>query len=182
MRRLRMPVIAMAIRVPLVCGAALALSACGDPARDEAIAALGPETAFVSPGPMHRPGQPCLLCHQDGSQAIAFTLAGTVYLDTSSNQAAPNVNVYILDSANNVYTTTTNCAGNFYVLPTEYAPAFPFWVTLKGGNVRRDMDSPVYRDGSCAGCHVGAPGPTTPGHVNLLDDPTTETPPANNCQ
>jgi hypothetical protein len=165
------------------CGTALVASAaCGDPARDEAIAALGPETAFVAPGPTHRPGQPCLLCHADGSLATAFSVGGTIFVDGMSTTPAPNVNVYIIDSANNVYKTTTNCAGNFYILPSQFAPTYPFWVTLKGGDVRRDMDSPVYRDGSCAGCHVGSPGPTTPGHVYLIDDPTTQMAPTSNCQ
>jgi hypothetical protein len=172
-----MPVISAALAA-----SALLASACGDPARDDAINALGPEAAFVAPGPLHRPGQPCILCHEDGSRAPPFSVAGTVYDQAGSEAPAPNVTVYILDSANQVHSTTTNCAGNFYVLPSDYMPTYPFWVTLKGGDIRRDMDSPVYREGSCAGCHVGDAGPTTPGHVYLLDDPTTQTPPASNCQ
>src|ERR1700683_3328645 len=37
-----------------------------NPVLDDAIADLGPEKPGVHPGPLHRPGQPCLLCH-DGA-------------------------------------------------------------------------------------------------------------------
>jgi hypothetical protein len=55
------------------------------------------------------------------------------------------------------------------------------WVSLRGGSVLREMDSPIYREGSCGGCHeVGDAGPTTPGHVYFLDSPMQMLPP-NNC-
>jgi hypothetical protein len=160
----------------------LSLDACGDPVRDAAVANLGPEAPFVAPGPLHRPGQPCLLCHRDGGQALSFSIAGTVFLQASSDSPAANVPVYILDSAHKVFTTSTNCAGNFYVTPDQFSPTYPFWVTLRSGRLQRDMDSAVYRDGSCAGCHVGTAGPTTPGRVYLIDNPMTQMPPASNCK
>ena len=44
-------------------------SGCNDPVPDAEIAVtLGPEPKG-SPGPDHRPGQPCVLCHSDGGPA-----------------------------------------------------------------------------------------------------------------
>jgi hypothetical protein len=154
---------------------------CGDPVPDAAVAALGPENSAVPPGPLHRPGQPCLVCHVAGGRAPAFSLGGTVFVDVTGKAPVGNVDVIILDAANRTYTSQTNCAGNFYVLPSEFAPTYPYWATLRAGTVQRDMDSPSYRDGSCAACHAGAPGPASAGVVYLIDDPTTETIPPNQC-
>ena len=51
-----------------------------DPVHDEQVAALGPEPAGESPGPLHRPGQPCLVCHGGlGPAHQSFSVAGTVF-------------------------------------------------------------------------------------------------------
>ena len=58
---------------------ALTSLSCTDPVLDDQIEALGPETG--NPGPTHRPGQPCVLCHSQLGPASdsVFLLAGTVY-------------------------------------------------------------------------------------------------------
>jgi hypothetical protein len=33
-----------------------------------------------------------------------------------------------------------------------------------------DMESPIYRDGSCAACHTDPLGPASAGHIFLLAD------------
>jgi hypothetical protein len=165
----------------LVSGFALAFAACGDPAPDAAIAALGPEDAFVPVGPLHRPGQPCLLCHKEGGRAAAFSLAGTVYVNATAQSPLANAEVIILDSASGTFTASTNCAGNFFVLPGEYAPPYPIWLTLRAAGVQRDMDTPSYREGSCGSCHTPTIGPASPGPVYLLDDPSMKVSPANQC-
>jgi|CZKU01.1.fsa_nt_gi hypothetical protein len=166
----------------LVPGFALAVAACGDPAPDSAVAALGPEDAFTPVGPLHRPGQPCLLCHKDGGRAKPFTLAGTVYVNaTSRSPPLANAEVFMLDAANAIYSATTNCAGNFFVLPGQFVPSYPVWLTLRAAGAQRDMDTPTYREGSCGACHTATIGPASPGPVYLLEDPTTQVPPANQC-
>src|ERR1017187_10948970 len=94
--------------------ALLALAAC-DPVRNDAIASLGPEAPGVRRGPLHRPGQPCLLCH-DGAigDPQRFTVAGTVY-ETLGNQA-PSVlaSVVLTDANGSSVHLQTNAAGNFY--------------------------------------------------------------------
>jgi hypothetical protein len=160
-----------------MCWSTLALASCGDPVTDRAIQALGSENPFVPRGPLHRPGQPCLLCHREGGKSKPFSVAGTVFVDATAQSGANGVTVFILDAANGVYSTTTNCVGNFYVYPDQFTPTYPMWVTLRAGAVQRDMDSASYREGSCAACHAGAQGPDSPGPVYLIADPTVETPP-----
>jgi hypothetical protein len=154
---------------------------CGDPVPDAAVTALGPEDPAVPPGPSHRPGQPCVLCHRDGGNASAFSVAGTVYQDANSQKPAGNVAVIIIDSTNTTFTAVTNCAGNFYLVNNRLAPSYPIWVSLRAGQVQRDMASPAYREGSCSACHAGSRSPQSPGHVYVIDDPALDKLPASGC-
>jgi hypothetical protein len=154
---------------------------CGDPVRDELVAALGAEDPRVSPGPEHRPGQPCLLCHHDGGEASSFALAGTVYLERDTSKPAGQVAVLVVDASSAKFESITNCAGNFFVRPEQYPLQYPIWIGLRAGTVRREMDSAVYREGSCAGCHGDPVGSSSPGHVFLIDDPMLEKPPQSPC-
>jgi len=163
------------IRASLVCGLAPAATSCGDPVTDNAIAALGPEDPNVAPGPLHRPGQPCLLCHQD------FSFAGTVYSEATSQTPVSGASVYVIDSTDAQIVTTTNCVGNFYILTGMFAPRYPVWMSLVDGNVERDMASPSYRWGGCASCHTSPVSPDSPGPVYMIQDPTTETLPPSQC-
>jgi hypothetical protein len=156
-------------------------ASCGDPVRDDGIAALGPEAAGVRRGPVHRPGQPCLLCHSDGSEAAPFAVAGTVFVDANSTKPVDGAAVYLIDSDGVVFTASTNCAGNFFVRPDEFSPHYPIWITMRAGQVQREMESPVFREGSCAACHTDPRNPSSAGHVYMIDDPTVETLPPSGC-
>jgi len=158
------------------------LGGCGDPVRDSAVDRLGPEVSGVPKGPLHRPGQPCLLCHSDAGGEEPFSLAGTVYIDAPSATVIDGVEVHIVDSAGKKFSTVTNCAGNFIARPSDYSPDFPCWVSLRSGNVLREMDSPIYREGSCAACHSDPRNPASAGHVFLIDDPTIEQAPVSKCR
>lgn len=152
----------------------LGLWACTDPVREDRIDALGPEAPAVRAGPLHRPGQPCLACH-DGNDGDtrAFSVAGTVYAFADAETPAPNVVVELTDVAGRVFRTGTNCAGNFFVTPEDFAPRYPLWVTIASGDLRVEMDSPIQRDGSCASCHAEPVGPRGAGRVYLYDLPRT---------
>jgi len=171
-------VLGSALRVSLLIAAVVG---CGDPVRDQAIEALGPEAPGVPPGPFHRPGQPCLLCHSDASKAPPFSFAGTVYIDAASLTPIDEVRVNLVDSLGGRFSSITNCAGNFFVRPQEYALEGPSWVSLQRDGVLREMETPIYRDGSCAGCHVDPVGPASAGHVFLIDDPMVEEAPLSRC-
>lgn len=149
---------------------ALAVLAC-DPVNDNSIAALGGEAPGVPRGPLHRPGQPCVLCH-DGSigNPPGFTVAGTVFVEPTTLQPAVDAGVALTDSLGQTFTATTNEAGNFWVLPHQFQPTYPMKVAVMFGDASVNMTADVGRDGSCAKCHVDPPGPTSPGHVYIPAD------------
>lgn len=150
----------------LALAAALSAGSC-DPVHDDAVAALGGETPGVPAGPLHRPGQPCLLCHDGASgDPAAFSMAGTVFEE--ANALLPSVGAVVtLTSADGTTATAmTNAAGNFFLTPDAYTPAYPVHVTsIALGGVRITMHSHIGGNGSCAGCHADPAGPDSPGHV-----------------
>lgn len=166
-------------RTVLTLSAVLLLGAACDPVHDDAVAALGPEAPGVRRGPLHRPGQPCLLCH-DGvtGDPQRFTVAGTVFETPGELVAAANASVALVDAKGSGTQLTTNAAGNFYATPSQYDPTFPIQVTVQGpGGQTVHMQTliagngTVEPNGSCASCHFDPVGSNSPGHVCLaLDD------------
>jgi hypothetical protein len=159
--------------------AALSVLGACDPVHDDAIAALGPEAPGVRRGPLHRPGQPCLLCH-DGAigDPQRFAVAGTVYETSGQRTASVGAQVVLIDAKASSIQLRTNGAGNFYVTPGQYDPAFPIQISLvgPGGEMVRmqtlvEGNGTVEPNGGCASCHFDPPGPNSPGHVCVaLDD------------
>ena len=152
--------------------AALSVGSSCDPVHGDAVDALGGEAPGVGPGPSHRGGQPCLLCH-DGAigNPTKFSVAGTVYDAPSTAQPVAGVTVTMTslhDGAS--YTATTNAAGNFYATPTEWAPAYPIKVTMQSGGKSVCMTTHIGREGSCAGCHTQTASRASPGPVVLHPD------------
>jgi hypothetical protein len=157
----------------LVLLAAAAGSAC-DPVGADAVAALGPEKPGVRRGPLHRPGQPCLVCH-DGAfgDPPAFSVAGTIYATPSSLVGLEGATVSITDSQGPPFTTmATNAAGNFYVTPDQWSPVYPLSSisVISTSSNFVTMQSAVGRDGACASCHVNPAGPASPGQVCVMLD------------
>jgi hypothetical protein len=147
---------------------------CGDPVVSDAVAALGGEAPNVRHGPLHRPGQPCTLCH-DGTLGNPgeFSVAGTVFLRPSSTQGVNKASVEMTDSQGVTFIATTNAAGNFYVNPNKWTPSFPIVKTVvRGGGAAQPavMYSETGRSASCATCHFDPAGPTSPGHIALEND------------
>lgn len=175
----------------LIPGAAVAAACNADPVHARQVQALGPEAPGVVPGPNHRAGQPCLVCHgPEGPASTQFLIAGTVFYGPSSTPTAvpvgvENANVTIEDDTTATFTFTTNCVGNFYVRaqdwPAPGGPQFPLLVTISGTNkagqtVTDSMQGRIGRDGSCGSCHRLDDLPNdydTPGLVHLVgvDDP-----------
>lgn len=165
------------------------VGACGDPVPDGVVESLGGEQAGVEAGPLHRPGQPCLACHDGHRATTLYTVAGTVYLYADTDVPAPAVNVELVDSKKQAFSATTNCAGNFFVTAAEFTPAFPIWATVAyagalagdagalpgGGSSRIEMQSRIGRDGSCATCHANAATQSATDRVHLYTTPIDET-------
>jgi hypothetical protein len=151
----------------------LAAASC-DPVRSDAIAALGGEAPGVRQGPLHRPGQPCLLCH-DGSIGApeGFTVAGTVFVFSGDRTPVNGATVKLVDSTGSSFLALTNEEGNFYVLPSQWTPRYPMTVSVvrpgasPRGRTVTVMQTPIHTEGSCAGCHSDPASAGSPGHVCL---------------
>ena len=152
-----------------------ALAGC-DPVHSNDIAALGGETQGVHKGPLHRPGQPCTLCH-DGAvgDPPGFSIAGTIFEKPPDGmQGASNIVVTMTDSNGSTYSApATNTAGNFYVTSSQWTPTYPIRTTVlvQSGSIVATMYSQISRSGSCAWCHTLTPGDMSAGPIALvLDD------------
>jgi hypothetical protein len=155
-----------ALAVGLAAGVALA--ACIDETHDAQVQALGGEAPGVPNGPLHRAGQPCLVCHGEAGPASArFVMAGTVYAVQGQSAPAQGVVVLIEDVNGSSYAATTNEVGNFYITTDEWSPTLPAQVQVSKGTSIEQMLTHIGRDGSCADCHTQTPGPTSPGPVYL---------------
>jgi hypothetical protein len=153
----------------LAIAAASAAACFVDPVHDDEVSALGPETPGVPRGPLHRPGQPCLVCHGgSGPASHQFSVAGTAFALKDQNQPLPTAIVSLADENDASVDLEANAAGNFFVTPGEYEPYWPVHVQLALGNISATMNSHIGRDGSCADCHYEPPGPQTPGYVYLF--------------
>jgi len=148
-------------------------SACSDPVHDDAVDDLGPEADGVSPGPLHRAGQPCVRpCHAgSGPGDSVFSLGGTVYKSQGTLEPLPDAIMRFIDSDGRRYQTGTNCAGNFFVDARDYEPHWPLWVGIEFGGVVSPMTSPIFREGSCANCHFDPADQTSAGHVYFAPQP-----------
>jgi len=121
----------------------------------------------------HRPGQPCLVCHGADYHpgGAVFTLAGTVYrsADDSDARGLMGAAVDIIDAEGREFTALTNTVGNFMIqvdtglaepqqsargrLRIPWRPTFPLTVAVLYGGEDKSMESLMWREGSCAGCH-----------------------------
>jgi hypothetical protein len=166
----------LAALLPLLAGACYP-----DPVHDGAVAALGPEDPSVPPGPLHRPGQPCLICHDGmGPAAMVLEAGGTVVQNDTDATPTPVVaaTVRLTDAASTTYVATTNCAGNFFVQAVDWAPTYPVHVAVDFGSTSAPpMTSHIGRATSCATCHTGTVAtPSTVTRVYLDDEPMTYPP------
>jgi hypothetical protein len=167
-------------RALLACALVAACAGCADPVHDNLVASLGPEDPNVPPGPLHRPGQPCLACHDgSGPAAMSMIFGGTAY--EYFDQTAPLVAAKVLftDATNLEYVTTTNCAGNFWVQTVDWSPTFPVHVQLLyGASSPQNMRTHIGRATSCATCHSGTESQSTTAHVYFDGDDTMMFPPS----
>ena len=149
--------VSLALSLAALLGGALPLLSCTDPVLDARIASLGPEVG--TPGPNHRPGQPCCVCHSEfgTDPKHIFTVAGTVFDSPTSLNPVPDVEVRLVSADNKGIVKLTNASGNFYLTEAEYPFAFPLRVRLSKGAVEKSMQSHIGREPSCAGCHFDPP-------------------------
>jgi hypothetical protein len=138
-----------------------------DPVQSEAIADLGGEAPGVPPGPMHRPGQPCLVCHDGSTAQPAMSVGGTVYAVLGSAAPLSGVSVKLTAEDGSTFAATTNLVGNFYVDQSDWQPIYPLRVAVVFGGLTSTMSTIIGRDGSCASCHADPPSRISAGRVYL---------------
>ncbi len=161
--------------------AAVLAWSCGDPVHDTRVDSLGSEQSGVSPGAMHRPGQPCLTCHGgDGPANTELGVAGTIFQNASpGSPPLQGATVTVFDATQLAdggapHTITTNAAGNFFFRRSDWSPVYPLHdiaVSFPGVASPTVMHTNVGRDGSCASCHFDPRGSASRGHVYLVLDP-----------
>jgi hypothetical protein len=152
---------------------AIALGACIDETHELQVQALGDEAPGVPKGPLHRPGQPCLVCHGEaGPSSTQFVIAGTVTESQGKTGPANGAQVQIEDVTGSTYTATTNEVGNFYITPDQWSPTMPLQVLVSQGKNDQSMLTHIGRAGSCAECHTPTPGPSSPGPIYVVSTPT----------
>jgi hypothetical protein len=133
------------------------VASCTNPVPDGEIVALGAEAPNVSPGPTHRAGQPCVLCHSSSGPASSFpfTVAGTIFQSPAMAVGVDSAEILLVDSVGSSPNAPvfTNAVGNFYISADEWNPAFPIFAGVFKDGVRRSMQSHISREPSCAFCH-----------------------------
>jgi hypothetical protein len=151
-------------------GAVIVVVAC-DPVHDDAVDALGDELPNVPPGPLHRPGQPCLVCH-DGKvgDPEELSVAGTIFKSAFARLPAVGATVTLTGADQRTFQATANEAGNFFVTPRDWSPAYPMKVAVTYQGITVKMTALVGRDGSCGKCHTDPVGPTSPSHIYIPPD------------
>jgi len=160
-------------RAVAVVVALAALPGCSDPVHDQAIDDLGGEAAGVEPGPEHRPGQPCLLCHDGhGSGGGEFSIAGTLYQRAGGRAPLVGALVRIIDSTGRQYGVRSNCAGNFIIDAGSFRPKYPIWTKIEYAGHTAEMISASFREGSCSACHQAEATAAAVAPITLVDENT----------
>ncbi|MCK6532804.1 MAG: carboxypeptidase-like regulatory domain-containing protein [Polyangiaceae bacterium] len=159
-------------RLLVLLAAALVASGCRDPVLEAKADALGPDPGPYEEGPLHRAGFPCNHCHARGGRASPhFDLAGTVYADKDAAEGLEGVTVRLFDSTGRQQSVTTNAVGTFALGEGALELDFPLWVRLELGDEVRSMQSPIFRERSCAACHRNPASPNRHWQVHLRGDP-----------
>jgi hypothetical protein len=111
------------------------------------------KNATTAPGDgHHNTGKNCFdNCHNHG-----FSLAGTLYTNSTGNTGFSGATITVVDSTNKEINIVTNLNGNFY---TTQAMAFPVLVMASACPSAAKMNVAVAATGrGCNTCHIGGTG------------------------
>ena len=167
------------MRPPRIVLLALAVAfalGCQDPVHGDRVDMLGGEFGGLRHGPLHRPGQPCTVCHGgEGPANAIFDLAGTVFQHPSGDVfGVPGVSVEVMDQHGGVVALDSNDTGNFYLSEGALGLEFPLRARVRyfdsAGEHLVEMKTPLFRARSCAECHSG-PGQRSVPRIFLTEGP-----------
>jgi hypothetical protein len=105
------------------------------------------------------PGAECTGCHR-------FRTAGTVFPtahEPTGCYGASGATVLIIDSSGQMFTFTTNAAGNFY---SSASPTPPLKIAVMAGGKMRQMITMAPRS-NCNSCHTQSGANAAPGRIML---------------
>jgi hypothetical protein len=94
-----------------------------------------------------------------------------VYARPGSNEALGGVQVHLFDQTGKQQTLVSNEVGTFFFVEGDLTLDFPLWVKLEYQGEVIAMKTPIFREASCAACHLDPASPSTVGHVYLWEDP-----------
>ena len=94
-------------------------------------------------------------------------MAGTVFTTLEAGRPVWGARVTMTDALGRSMVAETNCAGNFFLRPETWRPAYPVTTTVAFGTQTQTMESLIEREASCAACHGKQPSPTSAGAVFL---------------
>ena len=171
----------------LACAAGSLLAGCiGESSEQAAADALGPDTSGYPDGPFHRAGFPCTRCHGDRwwQESPSFELAGTVYRRPTDDKGVSGAEVIVQDAAGHELRARTNRSGNFFFVregsqarqgadgrfELPFALAYPLRVRVALEGLEQAMEGLIWREPSCATCHMGEPGSASNGRVFALEE------------
>lgn len=115
--------------------------------------------------PLMHPGQDCVQCHSTG-EGPSLGIAGTIYTNLHEPDDCAGVagaTIEIVDASDQVFTLTSNRAGNFYMSHAEASAIIkPYTASVTTAAGTRYMAT-AQSVGSCNSCHQstglnGAPG------------------------
>jgi hypothetical protein len=116
----------------------------------------------------HRVGQSCLTCHTAGGSATAFTVAGTIYKNSTSGNPNATVFLYTHNTNTIVATLVTDKCGNFYTtasVPGLFVQGGPLVdgvdVVVEDKDGLRHTMPGLITSGGCNGCHGATNGKIT---------------------
>jgi len=132
-----------------------ALSCNNDDVIEDQVALQGNEVERVPVGEFHRAGRRCVVCHHEGGESSEhpFVVAGTIFAQQKRDVGVGGAEVLLTDSDGSKFIAKTNCVGNFFVKPADWAPKYPIIVDIQKSGVRRSMRSAIGREGDCGSCH-----------------------------
>lgn len=153
---------AVGLRVPALL-ASLAAAGCGANTGDSACGDIQTE-----PGPLMRPGQNCLSCHQDGfgdPDAPVFSAAGTVFSSPQSDHCdgVEGAKIFLAAADGTEIELTTNSAGNFWTREPLLAEGPGPRIEFEGRTLK--MNRPLPAVAACNACHSNPPVGGAPGKI-----------------
>jgi hypothetical protein len=167
--------------------------ACGDPLRDTRIELLGEEDPNFPADARHRPGQPCVWCHNSYENASpVMAVGGTVFFRPPplAGELPESVPPYVvggfvvrlLGSDGKSIELLVNECGNFWATPEQFEPVYPIRTRLLSINDAGDtivnvgMGTRIGREESCGACHSEPKSPFSPGAI-VVNAPDPANPP-----